>query len=78
MNKEGIIVNQMSLFRLDVSIKTGMATLLIAVRGTPCGFKPIFTWPSTEGIKKFAEVLLEMYRTTEEKRSSQYGFFNAS
>ena len=71
-------MDEMSLFRLDVSRKTGMATLLVAARGSPCGFKPIFTWPSTEGVKKFAEVLLEMYRATEEKRGAQCGSFNAS
>ena len=71
-------MDEMGLFRLDVSRKTGMATLLIAARGMPCGFKPIFAWPSTEGVKKFAEVLLEMYRATEGKRSSQCGFLDAS
>ena len=71
-------MDEMSLFRLDVSRETGMATLLVAVGGSPCGFKPIFSWPSTEGVKKFAEVLLEMYRATEEKRGSQCGSFDAS
>jgi len=68
----------MSLFGLDVSRKRGMATLLIAARGTHYDFKHIFAWPSTEGIRKFAEVLLEMYHTTEEKRSSHCGFLDAS
>ena len=71
-------MDEMNLFRLDVSRKTGVATLLIAAGGTPCGFKPIFAWPSTEGIKKFAEVLLEMCRATEGKRGSQCGFLDAS
>lgn len=71
-------MDEMSLFRLDVSRETGMATLLVAAIGSPCSFKPILSWPSTEGVKKFAEVLLEMYRAAEEKRGPQCGLFDAS
>ncbi len=68
----------MSLFRLDVCKRTGQTTLLIAARGSPCGFKPVFIWPSTDGIKKFAEMLLDLHRAAEEKSNSQGRFLDAS
>jgi len=71
-------MDAMSLFRLDVCKKTGRATLLIAARGSPCGFKPVFIWPSTDGIKKFAEMLMDLYRAAEDRGGSQSKFTDAS
>ena len=48
----------MALFRVDVSRETGEVVLLIA---TNCGFKPVMGWPSTDGLKEFAEMLLDIY-----------------
>ena len=50
----------MTPFRLDVSRQTGTATLWIAA-DTPCGFRPVLGWPSIDGVKEFAEMLLDVY-----------------
>ena len=49
----------MTHFRLDVSKQTGTATLWMAA-DTPCGFKPVIGWPNIDGVKEFAEMLLDI------------------
>lgn len=69
----------MSRFRLDVSRQTGTATLWM-VADTPCGFKPIIGWPSIDGVKEFAEMLLYIYyqRQTGQPDDSDEVFQNIS
>lgn len=49
----------MTEFRLDVSRETGAATLWMAA-DTPCGFKPILEWTHVDGVRQFAEMLLDI------------------
>ena len=58
----------MTQFRLDVSRETGAATLWMATEETACGFKPILAWPSIEGVREFALMLLEIDRSREEEK----------
>jgi hypothetical protein len=62
----------MTQFRLDVSRKTGAATLWMAAQETACGYKPVLAWPSMEGVKDFAIMLLEIYHRREEENNSLY------
>jgi hypothetical protein len=64
----------MTNFRLDVSKETGAATLWIATDETSCGFKPVLSWPSMEGVKEFALMLLEIdrYRNGEDRNGTSY------
>jgi len=55
----------MMLFRLDVSRKSGEVMLW---RETPWGLKPIIGWADVEGVKEFAEMLLDFYNRTNEER----------
>lgn len=50
----------MAEFRLDISRKTGAATLWMATEETECGYKPILSWPSMQGVRDFALILLEI------------------
>jgi hypothetical protein len=54
-------------FRLDVSQETGAATLWMATGETACGFKPVLSWPSMEGVREFAQMLLEIDRRRREE-----------
>lgn len=49
-------------FRLDVSKETGSVTLWMATGETACGYKPVLAWPSMDGVKEFAQMLLEIDR----------------
>lgn len=62
--------DEVTLFRLDVSRRTGGATLLIAAQETPCGFKPLLVWSSAQGVKDFAQMLLDMCYTCEAQGST--------
>jgi len=53
----------MTLFRVDVSRQTGEVMLWMEV---PCGFKPIIGWAHLEGVKEFAEMLLDFYNDRRE------------
>ena len=57
----------MTNFRLDVSRETGEATLWMATDETACGYKPILAWPSMDGVREFARMLLgiDSYRRDE-------------
>ena len=52
----------MTNFRLDVSRETGEAKLWMATNETACGYKPILAWPSMDGVREFARMLLEIDR----------------
>jgi len=62
----------MTHFRLDVSRQTGTAILWMA-EDTPCGFKPVLGWPHMEGVKEFAEMLLDIYyrKQTDQERPDE-------
>lgn len=55
----------MTLFRIDVSRETGAVMLWMEA---PCGFKPIIGWAHLDGVKEFAEMLLDFYNTRKEER----------
>jgi hypothetical protein len=50
----------MTNFRLDVSRETGEATLWMEAEETACGYKPVLAWPSMDGVRDFALMLLEI------------------
>ncbi len=52
----------MKQFRLDVSRKTGITTLWMSSDESPCGYTPLIGWSTIEGLREFAEMLIEMYR----------------
>ena len=54
----------MTLFRIDVSRETEAVTVWMEA---PCGFKPIIGWARLEGVKEFAEMLLEFYNSRKEE-----------
>ena len=62
----------MTYFRLDVSRQTGIATLWMPA-DTPCGFKPVLGWPHIDGVKEFAEMLLDIYhqRQTDQEKPDE-------
>jgi hypothetical protein len=68
----------MAHFRLDVSQETGAATLWMATEETACGFKPVLAWPSMEGVKEFAHMLLEIDRRRKEEICRTYSQVQAS
>ncbi len=55
----------MAHFRIDVSRETGEVMLLMEA---PCGFKPIIGWAHLEGVKEFAEMLLDFHSSRKEER----------
>jgi hypothetical protein len=68
----------MTHFRLDVSSETGEATLWMETDETACGYKPVLAWPSMEGVREFAHMLLEIDRTRQEERYGHSGIKQAS
>jgi hypothetical protein len=55
----------MTVYRIDISKKSGAVMLWIEDR---YGLKPVMGWDSLEGVKEFAEMLLDFYHhRTEEK-----------
>ena len=52
----------MQKFKLAVSRKTGMTTLMMASDNLTDSYIPIIGWNDIHGLKEFAEMLLEMYR----------------
>ena len=68
----------MTHFRLDVSQETGAATLWMATEETACGFKPVLDWPSMEGVREFAHMLLEIDRCRKEEIRDPCGQVQAS
>ena len=58
----------MTRFKLDVSRETGVVTLWMATEETPCGFRPVIGWRDIDGIKEFAEMLLDIYHYRNKER----------
>ena len=58
----------MAHFRLDVSGETGVVTLWMAIKETPCGFRPVIGWHDMDGVKEFAEMLLDIYHHRNRER----------
>ena len=52
----------MTLFRIDVSRKTGEVMLWME---TECGFRPVMGWPNMGGVREFGEMLLDIYSRRE-------------
>ena len=68
----------MTNFRLDVSQETGEATLWMETPETACGYKPVLAWPSMDGVREFACMLLEIDRSRTEGVSGESGHTMAS
>ena len=52
----------MNRFKLGISRKAGFVTLWMATNELPCGYTPLIGWSNINGLKEFAEMLLDMYR----------------
>jgi hypothetical protein len=57
----------MTNFRLDVSRGTGEAALWMETQDTACGYKPVLAWPSMNGVREFARMLLEIDRSRKQE-----------
>jgi hypothetical protein len=68
----------MTQFRLDVSQKTGEVTLWMEAEETACGYKPILAWPSMDGVREFARMLLEIDRTRRDEGRNDLNYRIAS
>jgi hypothetical protein len=68
----------MTNFRLDVSQETGEAILWMETGETACGYKPILAWPSMDGVRQFAHMLLEIDHTRQEQPPGTFGPSRAS
>ena len=56
----------MTLFKIGVSRQTGEVMLFMEA---PCGFKPIVGWHRLEGVREFADMLLDFYNSRTEERN---------
>ena len=54
----------MTVFRIDISRKSGEVMLWME---TPCDSKPIVAWANLEGVKEFADMLLNFYNSRKEE-----------
>lgn len=55
----------MTFFRIGVNRESGAVTIWMEA---PCGIKPIIVCADLEGVKEFAEMLLEFYNTGKEEK----------
>ena len=55
----------MTHFRIDVSRETGA---IMVWTEAPCGFQPTIGWSNLEGVKEFAEMLLDFYSSRKEEK----------
>lgn len=55
----------MTLFRIDVRRESGAIMLWMK---TPCGFRQIIGWADLEGVKEFAEMLLDFYKSRRDEQ----------
>lgn len=55
----------MTVFRIDVHRKSGEVLMWIE---TLCGLRPIIGWADLEGVKEFAEMLLDFYNRRKEEK----------
>jgi hypothetical protein len=49
-------------YRLDVCNKTGAITVWMQSDETPCGFVPVIGWSNIDGVREFADMLLDFCR----------------
>lgn len=49
----------MTHYRLEVCNKTGVITVWMQSENTPCGYVPIIAWNDMNGVREFAEMLLD-------------------
>jgi len=68
----------MTNFRLDVSRETGEARLWTTTNETACGYKSILAWPSTDGVRKFAQMLPEIDRYRRDEIDNVTSFRHSS
>jgi hypothetical protein len=59
-----MIDTKLAVFRVDVSQETGQVMLLIE---TGCGMRPVLGWPNMSKMEDFANVLLSICSSAEEK-----------
>lgn len=57
----------MQKFKLTVSRKTGITTLMMASGNLSDSYIPVIGWNDIRGLKEFAEMLLEMYRNRQQE-----------
>jgi hypothetical protein len=57
----------MQKFKLTVSRKTGMTTLMMTSGNLSDSYIPVIGWNDIHGLKEFAEMLLEMYRNRQKE-----------
>ena len=55
----------MTFFRIGVNRGSGAVTIWMEA---PCGMKPIIVCADLEGVKEFAEMLLDFYNTGKEEK----------
>jgi len=55
----------MTTFRIDVHRKSGTVMLWMQ---TSLGYTPIISWADVEGVREFAEMLLDFYESREGER----------
>ena len=55
----------MTVFRIDVCRKSGEVMLWME---SPCGLKPVIGWQGLNGVREFAEMLLEFYNCRKEEK----------
>ena len=55
----------MTFFRIGVNRESGAVTIWMEA---PCGMKPIIVCADLEGVKEFAEMLLDFYNTGKEEK----------
>ncbi|MBC8276024.1 MAG: hypothetical protein H8E40_13795 [Chloroflexi bacterium] len=55
----------MTFFRIGVNRESGAVTIWMEA---PCGMKPIIVCADLEGVKEFAEMLLDFYKTGKEEK----------
>lgn len=55
----------MTFFRIGVNRESGAVTVWMEA---PCGLKPIIVCADLEGVKEFAEMLLDFYNTGKEEK----------
>jgi hypothetical protein len=57
----------MQKFKLTVSGKTGITTLMMTSGNLSDSYIPIIGWNDIHGLKEFAEMLLEMYHNRQQE-----------
>lgn len=58
----------MTTFRIDTHKKSGEVKLWME---TPCGFIPIIAWANIDGVKEFADLLLNYYKDMNDKNAER-------